>query len=50
MDEDHKPDRLKNRFTQFIADNVECNTDTMDVRYLPWDGYYCLCGLNKGYT
>ena len=27
-------DHLKNRFTLFVADNVERNTDTMDVKEL----------------
>ena len=34
MDEDHKLDHRKNRFTQFVADNVEYNINTMDVKVL----------------
>ena len=30
MDEDHKLDHLKDGFTQFVADNVGHNTDTVD--------------------
>ena len=32
MDEDYKLDHVKNGFTQFAADNVDHNTDTMDVK------------------
>ena len=35
MDEDHKLDhQLDHRFTQFVADNVEYNINTMDVKVL----------------
>ena len=34
MDEDNKLDHRKNRFTQFVADNVEHNINTMDVKVL----------------
>ena len=30
MDEEHKLDHLKDGFTQFVADNVDHNTDTLD--------------------
>ena len=32
MDEHHKLDHLKDRFTEFVADNMEHNIDTMDVK------------------
>ena len=32
MDEDHKLDHLKDGFTQFVADNVDHNTDTLDSK------------------
>ena len=31
MDEHHKLDHLKNGFTEFVADNMEHNINTMDV-------------------
>ena len=30
MDEDHKLDHLKDGLMQFVADNVDHNTDTLD--------------------
>ena len=30
MDEDHKLDHIKDGFTQFVADNVDHNTDTLN--------------------
>ena len=30
MDKDYELDYLKNGFTQFVADNVNNNTDTLD--------------------
>ena len=32
MDEDHNLAHLKYEFTQFVANNVGYNTDTMDVK------------------
>ena len=32
MDEEHKLDHLKNGFTQFVADNENHDTDTLDVK------------------
>ena len=34
MDEDHKLDHLINNFIQFLADNMEHNTDTIDIKVL----------------
>ena len=36
MDEDHKLDHLKNWFMQFVADNVEHNTDNVKVSSMRW--------------
>ena len=41
MDEDHKADHLKNSFMQFVADNAEHNTNTMDVK-VPFIGWTLL--------
>ena len=30
MDEDHKLDHIKDGFTQFVADNIDYNNDTLD--------------------
>ena len=32
MDENHKLDHLKDGFTQFVVDNADHNTDTLDSK------------------
>ena len=51
MDEDYKPHHLKNKFSQFEADKVKHNTDTLDGRgTLHGMGIIACSILNKDIT
>ena len=51
MDEDYKPHYLKNGFSQFAADKVKHNTDTLDGRGTLYGMGTIACSiLNKDIT
>ena len=48
MNEDHRLDHLKNWFTQFVANNLEHNIDTLDIKVFYGTDIIIVCSiLNK---